>query len=328
MFSEVLKIIPRIDRKELANMEKQLGSRFTKIAKSFGKGITNIFKGGGFVGLAIGLIDKVLNPLKEVQEAIDRTLKSSDDIVTNAQQFGTTTGNLFKLVKLAQSSGLEQDNLFELINKFQTAVAQARANPTDAGTSAVRNYINTPDTAEGFFAFIQQLQKLDKGDQLRVQEQIFGEKQILKMANFIQLDMAKQLKAVGLDKISSDKLSSSIEKLGTLNDLADVLTARRETQDIMNKSGTINEGMIRERDKSERIALERENSRIKSYSDLAAISQTTDNIMKLLEQGTGMLGSLINTLTPAINKMVKALDKFMQSPMVRGIKGFFGGKDE
>ena len=327
MFSEVLKIIPQIDPKDLAKMERSLQSRFTKIAKGFGKGIMNVFKGAGIAGVAMALIDKLLNPLKEVQESIERTLKMSDDIATNAAQFNTQTGKLFKLVQLGKATGLDQDNLFQLITKFQTAVAQAKADPKDASVSSVRAFTGQTDTAEAFFNFIQSLQRMDKNTQVLVQQQVFGEKQILKMADFLQTDFAKKFTEVGLDKVSTSKLTGSIEKLAGLNDLADVLQARRETQDIMAKSGVINESMIRSRDKSERLNLEKENARIKSYNDLAAISDSVTKIFGVVEQGLAMLGNLISKLTPFIDKMSGAVDKFMKSPVVRGVKSLFGGDD-
>lgn len=304
-------------------MEKALQTRFTKIAKSFGKGLVNIFKGGGVVGIALGLLDKLLNPLKETQEAIDRMLKSSDDIATNATQFNTSAGKLFKLITLAKATGLDQDTLFMQMSKFQTAVAEAKADPNKP--SAVRNYVDQEDTAQAFFEFIQALQKMDRNQQLLVQQSVFGEKQILKMADFLQTDFEKKFNEVGLNKITSEKLTRSIDKLATLNDTQDALTARRELFDTVNKSGVINESMIRNRDKSEQLQLQRENQRIQSYNDLAAISQTTDKIMGLVEQGIGLIGNLINKLTPFIDKVSTAIDKLLKSPFMRGVRGMFGG---
>lgn len=315
-------------------MQKALQSRFTKLTKSFGKGLVNVLKGGGIAGIALGLIDKLLNPLKEVQEAIDRTLKSSDDLATNAKQFNTTTGKLTKLVTLAKATGLDQDNLFQLITKFQTAVAESRANPNDPNSSAVRNFTKQTDTAEGFFGFIQEMQKLTKDQQILVQQQVFGEKQILKMADFLQSvgdpkALAGIVKNTGLDKVTSEKLTNSIDKLANLNDLSDALAAGREMNDLVTKSGVINESMIRNREKSERLQLERENRNIANYNNLAAISQSVDKITGLIEQGMGLLGSLINKLLPALDKITAAVDRFMKSPMVRGVRGLFGGgKDE
>lgn len=330
MFSDILKIIPKIEQKDLKAMQDSLQSRFTKLTKSFGKGLVAALKGGGIAGIALGLIDKLLNPLKEVQEAIDRTLKTSDDLATNAKQFNTSTGKLAKLVTLAKSTGLDEQGLFTLINKFQTAVAQAKADPKDENVNSVRNFVNQKDTAEAFFGFITQLQKMDKNQQLLIQEQVFGEKQILKMAEFLQQGAAgfeKLAKITGIDKVTAQTAGSKIDKNAELSDLRDALKAGAEFKDIMNKSAVIDEAMIRNIDKNERLALERENQKIKSYNDLAALSQTAEKIFTLVDQGVALLGSLISKVLPFIDKMTAALEKFMKSPMVRGVKGLFGGGD-
>jgi len=325
MFSEVLKIIPKLDAQALNKMEKSLASRFANVAKKFGSGVANVFKGGGIAGAALALIDKLLNPLKEVQDSIDRTLKSSDDVVTNAKQFETSAGKLQKLIAMAQGAGLGQDDLFQLLTKFQTAVAEAKANPS--APSAVKNYANDKDTAQSFFDFIQSLQKMEKGQQILVQQSVFGEKQILKMSDFLNSDFKSMFKQIGLDKVSSQKLTGALEKTGGLSDLSDILKAKRDTTDIIAKAGVINESMIRARDKAERVALERENQRIRSYEDLQAISTTVDKIMGLVEEGLGQIGKFISFVTPALTRIVESIEKFSKGPMARGLMKLFGKGD-
>ncbi len=317
MFSEVLKIIPKLDRKDIEAMQRTLQGRFTKIAKGFGAGIKNVFRGGGWLGAAVALIDKVLNPLKETQEAMERMLKSSDDITTNAAQFNTDTGSLFKLISLAKSTGLDQDGLFMLMNKFMGAVAQNQNDPKQM--QSVSAFVGEKDSAKAFFEFIQSLQKMDRNQQLLVQQQVFGEKQILKMADFLQTDFASKWSEVGLDKVSTSKLGASIDKMAGLNDLADALTARRDVNDTLAKGSIMNESMIRARDKAERIALERENAKIQSYTDLATLADTTSRIMGLVDQGMIMLGKLINVVTPTLNKIVGYLEGFSKSALFRGL---------
>lgn len=317
-----------MDSSDLKKMEDQLQSRFTKISKKFGQGLLSALKGGGVVGLALGLIDKLLNPLQAVQESIDRMLKTSDDLATQANQFNTSSGKLFKLVQIGKSAGLDQEGLFTLITKFQTAVAQAKADPNDQSVSAVRNFTNEKDTAINFFNFIQSLQKLDRNQQLLVQQQVFGEKQIGKMSEFLNLDFAKQFAATGLDRQSSDTFTKSIDKMAKLSDLADILKVKNENKDIIDKSRVINESMIKQRAKSDALALEKENMQIKSYNDLAAISDTVSKIMIVVEQGVGMVGKLINVLTPFVNKATDFMTKFLKSPMIRGVKGLFGGGED
>lgn len=324
MFSEILKIIPKIDAKGLADMEKALGNRFVRVAKKFGKGVVGVFKGGGIAGAALGLIDKLLNPLKEVQESIDRTLKTSGDLVSNAEQFGTTPGQLFKLRQLAKTKGLDEDGLYNLISKFQVAVADAKEDPKKP--SAVRNYAGFTDMAEGFFQFIQALQGLEKSQQLLVQKEVFGEKQILKAADFFNADMAQQVKALGISDTKT--ISSALTRLDKLGDLEDVLGARREYTDLIGKAGVINEGVVRARDKSERLALEKENKRIQSYQDLANISDSVSKIMGLVENQLGLFGKLLGALTPALDKLIGFIDRIQKSKWAQRIFGGFMSKDK
>lgn len=329
MFSEILKIIPKMDEKDLKGMQTALQGRFTKLAKGFGKGLKGALMGGGIAGIAIGLIDKLLNPLKEVQESIERTLTTGDDLATNAAQFGTTAGKLFKLVSLAKATGLDQSSLFTLMNKFQVAVASAKLNPNDPMSSAVANYTGEADTADAFFGFITQLQKMDKSTQVLVQEQIFGQKQILKMADFLQQDFFKLAKDVGVTGVSSDKLSGDINKIGAMSDLKDILAARRDVGDIQKKADVINNGMIRNMDKSAQIELDRENQRIKSYNDLAMVSQTSNNILVKLEELIALFGKFLAWFMPSFNSGLRLWEKLFKSPIFRGVKGLFGeGKDD
>lgn len=324
-FSEILKIKPQLDNSDLRKMETTLNARFKRIAKRFGSGITNVLKAGGIAGLALSFIDKFLNPLKETQEAIQRVLTSSDDIATNAAQFNTTSGKLFKLITLAKSAGLDQDNLFTLINKYQNAIASSQANPNDPAFSAVKNYVNDTDMADSFFQFIQELKGMDKKQQLVIQQNVFGEKQILKMADFLQQDFPKLMQKVGIDQVSSDTVTGNIEKLAAFNDLADQNTARREFFDMQRKAQVITEGMIRQQDQQAKLELSRENKRIQSYENLAALTETSTKIMTLVESGVNMLGSLLAKLLPAIDKMVVAAQKLSESRWIRGIFGG-GGK--
>lgn len=317
MFKEILKIIPQLSTTDLNKMDQQLRRRFMNLAKSFGKGLKNVLMGGGVAGIALALVDKILNPLKETQEAIDRVLKQGDDLVTNAKQFGTTAGRLAKLQALGQATGLDADNLNLLLAKFQTTLAEAQADPTKQ--TSVRNFVGSKDTAEAFFQFIQQMQKMTKEQQVLVQQEVFGEKQILKMADFLQSDFGELSKSFA--KFDTDKLDQAANKLGGLSDLNDTLGAQRNLQDLISKGGVVNQGMIQSFDKNQKIEQQKETDRIKSYQAQALISEGVTKIGALLEKGLFTLTELLTNL-----KGVKeTVDKI---PGSRFFKGLFGGGDK
>jgi hypothetical protein len=321
MFKEVLQIIPKMSSSDLSKMERLLNSRFAKVAKGFGKGIVGLMKGAGILGIASSLIDKLLNPLKEVQESIDRTLNQADDVVTNAEQFGSTPGELFKLQKLAQAKGLEGDALNQMLVKFQSAVAEAAADPTKQ--TSVRAFANDENMVQSFFEFIQQLNKMDRKQQVIVQNEVFGEKATLKMAEFLRADFAELTKQTGLKAAAS--YDPGLNSMASLNDLAANLKVRREANDVETKSRIINTGMITARDNAEKIELQRENERIANFRNLQSLSDTTNKISGLVEKGVFMVGDFIATVTPKINSLVDRVDGFAKK---FGSWSLFGGKDK
>jgi hypothetical protein len=322
VFKEILKIIPKLDDSALRTMEKALGGRFARVAKKFGKGLIGALTGGGLLGIGLSLVNKLLNPLKETQDAIDKTLKSADDLVTNAAQFGTTAGNLAKLQALGQSTGLTPENINMLISKFQTSVAESKANPNAIGANIVSQFTGEKDTAKAFFEFIQSLQKMDKNQQVLVQTQVFGEKQILKMADFLQSDFKELSKS--FDKFDTDKLTKDINKAGALSDLTDKLSAIRGLEDLQKKSKLLNEGVVTSRDRQLRVELDKENQRIQSYQSLATISLASDKILGIVEKGFLSLTDLVTKVT-GLNDTVR---KLSGASIFRGIKGLFGGDNK
>lgn len=315
MLKTILQIIPQLSSSELSNMERSLNGRFGKVAKKFGKGLAASLAGGGVIGAAVGLVDKVLNPLQETQEAIDRSLKSADDIVTNAKQFGSSAGKLARLRAMAGASGLEGHDLDVLITKFQGAVAASKADPNKP--SAVRQFRNDTDMVESFFTFIQGLQKLDKNSQRIAQDEVFGEKQVLKMADFLGTsDWFKLSKSIGT--ASDGQLTKSLEKTADLNDLKDQLKAKADLNDMLAKGRLINEGMIRSQAKREELDKVRENQNIGNYTNLANISNATAEIGNMLREASIALAGSVSKFYDISNN----IQKMSQSSVWKGIIKF------
>lgn len=324
MFSEILKIIPRLEGKDLNAMERTLSSRFKRVAKSFGGGLLSAIKGGGVIGLATTLIDKVLNPLKEVQDSIDKSLNRGDDLATFAKQFNTTAGNLARLQAFGQATGLEPEGVRLLLGKFQAAVAQSRLEPDKP--TAVSAFVGRKDTAEAFFEFIQSLQKIQKQSPDAanlVQQEVFGEKQILKASEFLNADFAFLAKQIGGP--SSEALTIAAEQLGTLSDMRDILRARRDLGDLEKKAQLIGPRTISELNRGETVDLDRENKRLSSFDDLKKISMATDKMVKLLEDAYLKLAPALGVVIPAIINQVADSAKLVEKS--RAVRGLVPGKD-
>lgn len=317
MFKEILQITPKVSPGDLNNMERSLQGRFTRIAKKFGSGLVSSLKGGGIAGAALGFIDKLLNPLKETQDAMEKMLKQSDDLVANAKQFGTTEGALARLQAIAGSTGLDSDTLNMLLIKFQTAVAEAAADPKKQ--TSVRNFAGEKDMAQGFFRFIQSLQKMpDPNKRSLVQQEIFGEKLIGRMADFVGSDFAEVVAKLGGP--SAEQLTPSIRKLGDLNDTQDTNRARNNLTDLINKGKLINEEMIAGIDRREKFELQSQNINLKNFENLTKIANLSDQMMFMLSQ----IPAALVTLTQKIASIDTSIKAIQSSRPMKGIMKFLG----
>lgn len=324
MFSEILKIIPKMDQAELKKLETNMSTRFTKIAKNFGKGLKNIFKGGGWVGAAIGLLNKIMNPLKDIQESMESTLKYSGDIVSNAEQFGTSAGRLAKLQAVAQAKGIDPQTLYTLIGKFQTAVVNAKADPT--APSVVRNYVGTTDFAEGFFRFIQNLKQSPKDDSILAQQDVFGEKQIGRVSNFINTDFAELLNAMSKSGLRDTAFyDRAFRKGDELANLSDRLGAVREINKNALNAQAMNQDMIYQQDRLEKDRDQRARDQLQSYRNIAKLAETSEKVTGLINDALAQVGRLLTFLEGPAKTLIQAIQDLGNAPWVRKMINYFSG---
>lgn len=319
MYREILKISPQLDRGDLAKMENSLNKRFKRVAKRFGSGLKKVFAAGGLLGLGLTLINKILNPLKEVEESMDRILGKADDVVTNAKQFNTSASNLLKLQTIAEASGMSREDFDKILAKFQIKLAQAKADPTMQ--TSVRNFTGFDDTAAAFFSFVQGLQKADPTNKALAMSEIFGEDDMLKIADFLQQDFGKRIKEIGIDKVSNEQLEKYLNKISSLSDLNDALMAGIGFNDIVTKGQTINEDMIRDRARREQLRVDQEAERLRSYESISRIAETSDLIFQSIEK-------LVLMASDLIGKMRFITDFFRGIRKHKWFRGLFGNEGD
>jgi hypothetical protein len=317
-YKEILQIVPQLSSSDLNRIERSLSTRFGNIAKKFGSGLKAAITGGGITALALGVIDKILNPLKETQDAIDKILGQANDLSEMAKEFNTSSGKLFKLQKLGEAKGLDSGTLNMLMEKFQVAVAEAIHDP--AKDTSVRQFaVPGQDMADMFLNFVQSLQKMkNKSDKLLVEQEVFGEKQILKSAEFLNADFPELMKKLGLG--SGDAYTGKIDKGSKLKDEAQLLEAKRNADDMMNKLGRVNEGMVLGQNANETAKLARETKKFDSFKTMNNIDMKMDGLKDELSQMLLALGSSVNGIT----ELTKEVKKLTVSKFIRGVWNSFG----
>lgn len=333
MFTEILKIKPQLDQSDLRKMEQSLNGRFKRVAQTFGRGLSKIFKGGALLGGLSLIIDRLVNPLKEVQETIDRLLGVSDNLSTFAKQLNTTSGNLAKLQALASSAGIDQRKLLDLLTKYQTELGRARLDPKRE--SPVRQFLDIPDTAESFFQFVQSLQRVDSTLRNAIAERVFGQRALVETAEFFQLDFDERFKKLGLDNISSVNLTQRIERLAGLEELDSILKAQRELRELDKVGQAITEGTIQERHRAGLFEIDRAKDRVARIEQISNMNRLIESGLLKLEQGMGLLTQILSKdlvpkLVPFFKKVEDSFSELLNfiSEMRRRFKFFPGGRGE
>lgn len=322
MFTEILRIKPYLDRATTALMERNLGARFARVAKRFGASLKNVVSGRGlFLGIGLAFLNKLLNPLNELEEKIKSLLGQGTDIRDLADRFQTTPGQLKRLQDVAQSLGVKPDELREMLGKYAQAVETARkeiadpANTDSASTEAVRQFVNEKDLAEGFFSFIQSLKAASPEIRSKVEESVFGERQYGANRRFIEASFPQALSNIP----SVQRSGKAIENLATQSDLQNQIQAVNQSQDLIAASARITSKMIRDIELSEKLKNDRETKQLESFNDLKkaalAIEEVKNgfqNVIIMINKGIGHLADLVSFT--------------MKLKETRWFKGFFGGK--
>lgn len=319
-FREILKILPSVDGTAMNKMFSVLNNRFKQVSKKFGKGMMSTLKGGGILG-AVGMIaNKLMDPLKEANEQITGTLDRAGQLTDYADQFGTTSGNLFKLTQLAASKGIDPEQLYQMIQKFQSSIVDAQADPNK--DTSVRAFVGTKDFAEGFYRFIQNMQSMSSEDQTRVQQEVFGEKAILRMAAFLRTDFAKQERALGLK--SGDAYTPTISRANDVSDLSARLTTRTEGQDFLNKANATTAEIVRLRNQQQQRINAQNLEGLKNYEKLQALEAAATEMQGMMQEGLMKMGVFAKDIKELVNQVKMTAEDIKNSKLIRGIFG--GGK--
>ncbi len=340
MFSEVVKLVPQVDGAGLNRMFNDLTKRFDNVARKFGDGMKNALKFGGLVALGGALISRLVNPLQRAEEVIDRILNKGDDAVTNANEFGTSAGNLLRLEALGKARGVEPEVMRNLLGKFQAALSkeqEAAALParlqeklskeTDpvkrqqleqdlTNATADKNkggllhdFIGIKDTAEAFFAFKQSLQSLDKSQKTVVEGQVFGERVRGKASEFLNSSAAED--KTFLDKLpSSSALSDAAQRTNTLSDKRDELSSAREARDFLTKSFLVSDSHVNALDQSVGLKNKAENEDLRRFD---ALKSSSIAIQELTEKFDKFVTELSKDVLPELVKGIKAISGFLPS---------------
>lgn len=330
---EYLKIKTVLDAASGAAMERTLSQRFMRVSKRFGRGLKDLIK-GSVIGISIGLLDKILNPIAALEEKIKSLLGQSTDIRDLAEQFNTTPGQLKRLQDVAQSLGVQPDQLREMLSKYAQAVETAReelrtGQKLSESSKVVKDFVEEKDLAEGM---VQLLRALSVSDNQALQEKaVFGEKLVGGARRLRDTDIGTQ--AASLNLPSAQRNERAIQKNAGLQDTLNELNAKAGAKNFLAGSDNLNAQMIAAMQRAEAKAEAKEMQDLKRYETLRA---TADEITRIgngikrasewVAQGVGALGRLEGHLERFLSsRFARGLGLGGPSvPKGGGMSGFFG----
>jgi hypothetical protein len=322
MWKEILKIIPVLSNAELQKMVTSLNTRFKSVATKFAGGLKNAIMGGGIFGLAGGVINKLLNPLQETQESFVNTLNRIGDVKDAAAQFDTTPGNLLKLQAVAGAKGLKPDDLNVMVQKFQVAVAEARAKKEDMSlapadrVTVLDNFLGEKDTVKNFFDFIQSLKSAPKDQQILAQKDVFGEKLIGRQSAFLNSDFGDLFKKLGA--LPSEIYNQAVKSIDDVGDLKEEADARRALNDVLVKAGIIKPSFATGLNKKNDQDLAFQNQNLADFEKLLHAQIEADKIAQSLTQVFNDLVGVIPDLVRVIKAGIVKADEFTNGNSIIG----------
>lgn len=321
MFTEILRLIPRLSDADAKKAEVSLTQRFGRVAQRFGHGLKNVIK-GTVIGISLGLLSKLLNPLQELEERIKKLLEGADDARDIADKYGSTPGQFLRLQALAQSSGLKPEELQTMMESFRKAVEQERKlidegkiNSDDAAFS----YANDKDLLEGFFTFIQSLKQLGDANPVArrtIERQVFGDTLSGSQRRFVEADFAKEGQGIPTAEAFEKAATNAIIQA----DIYRRATVRNEAGDFVRSSNAIGGNVIAGMLTREQTQRNKDFEQLQGYEQLKRaadaaqlLTELIAGLQKAVINGLAVIGGKMDSITSFLDKIGPYIPSFLKS---------------
>lgn len=324
-FTEVLKLKPRLDEADAKKAELSLSQRFGRVARRFGTGLKTAIK-GTILGIGLGLLAKLLNPLNELEDRIKKLLGQAEDTRDLADKYGATEGQVLKLQALAESSGLKPDQLEGMMEAFRKAVEEERA-LIDSGKAtkeqAAFSYANDKNLLEGFFTFVQSLKTLGDANpagRRNIERQVFGDTLFGAQRRFVDTNFSNEVKGLP----SADAFQNAAENAVARADQLRRATVRNESNDFIRSGNSITASVVQgilQREQRER---DKDFAQLQGYETLKRAADAIEILSTVIQ---GIQTAVINGLSTIVLHLgnIGAFFKKIE-PYVPGFLKSYGGK--
>lgn len=214
MFRETLLIVPRISSGDAARMEQNLGGRFRAIAGRFKWALTAAIK-GSIIGISLGLLTRLLNPLEKIIDRTEKLLEQSTDLEDLADKLGTNVPALLSAQIAANNLGVKPEDFKKLLESFAEGVEKARDElknpfqPRSESTQALKNFTNE-NILTGFGDFLRSL--AIEGNSSRTFDELLSQRAKDRATSMSAAERAQLISSGEIRVISGEERRRRLEK--------------------------------------------------------------------------------------------------------------------
>lgn len=297
--SYILNVKPTVSASDGRKLERDLNSRFARVAKKFGGALRTVgSKLRGIIagGAVAGIGAMMTNPIDSLNSTLDETLKRYDDISSRAKQLGVSSGQLFQATAIAKSAGIQEEDFRAMLTAYAVKVGEAKAGQDPM----LKEFVNE-DLLTGFFRMVQSLQSLSPEQRVYFGAKILGEDDVSKLAELINTDVQERRKQL-FGNTTAEQTTRAIEKLADTEGNQSIMRGRLDVNNLLSKSQNITNETIRLQNELERKKQQAENINLSNYEMFARMQQATED-MKII------LADMQAKIAPLLEKSVSILER-------------------
>lgn len=322
--SYIINVKPTISQSDGRKMENDLNKRFSRVAKKFGGALKTVgskLKSVIAGGAVAGITAMVANPIENLNQSMDETLRRYDDLNSRAKQLGVSSGQLYQATAIAQSAGIEPDDFRSILTAYAVKLGEARKGED----TMLAEFVDEENIITGFFKMLKSLQGLEASERMYFASKIIGEDDSAKLAELINTDLlerqrelfgnispedsTKEIEIITKpdknisdndnkkNRTASEQITQAIQRLSNVEERQAVLRGQRDLNDLIVKSQSITNETVNLQNELLKKQDEVENAQLKTYEAFVKMQLAT-------EESKRILAEMQASIAPAVEKGV------------------------
>lgn len=273
-----------------------MSEKFGRVTKRFGHGLKNAIK-GSVIGISLGLLAKLLNPLNELEDRIKKLLGQGEDAKELANKIGATPGELQFAQFRANALGIPTDKFNELITAFSKVVDAQQQEVDERKKKKIGGdpLVSQDNRLKGFqraLLIIDDLMKTDPAKARIFQRELFGDTLSGNEKKLFDPTFKREIFGNRYNVI--DKLNSANNKLNTQNERYTEGSAKQNLQDFIRSANAVTPGVISGTLSNQQRDL---NKDFKELTQYQILKNAADQVQEIVDILNGIKGYIFQALS-------------------------------